>query len=91
MKRNHSARKGQSLIEYVALTALVAVVSIGAVRLFGSKVQRRLNQITGSFDHNIQVGLKVHNRIGNDDDGEDDGAGLPQPRGKTRGLPGGIF
>ncbi|MBI2606301.1 MAG: Flp family type IVb pilin [Deltaproteobacteria bacterium] len=91
MKRNRPARKGQSLIEYVALTALVAVVSIGAVRLFGSKVQRRLNQITGSFDHNIQVGLKVHNRIGNDDGEDDGGTGLPQPRGRARGLPGGIF
>ena len=72
-----------------------SIVSIGAVRLFGSKVQRRLNQITGSFDHNIQVGLKVHNRIGNDDNGDDDGPANPQPHGKTRGIripiPGGIF
>lgn len=53
-----SQQSGQGLVEYVALTALIAIVSIGAVKTFGGKVQKRLTQITTNFDNNIQQGLK---------------------------------
>ena len=56
MKKN----KGQGLIEYIALTALVAIVSIGAIRLLGGKVQKYLNRVSGNFEHNLQVGLKYN-------------------------------
>ena len=64
--------KGQSLVEYVALTALVAIVSIGTVKLFGGKVRTRLNQITNVFDRNIQQGLRSKvDTSGTDDTSEE--------------------
>jgi Flp pilus assembly pilin Flp len=65
---------GQSLIEYVALTALVAIVSIGTVKVFGNKVRTRLNQITTTFDRNIQQGLKAKRGI---EDESEDNSHLP--------------
>ncbi len=61
-------KKGQSLVEYVALTALVAIVCIGTVRLLGGKVKMRLNQVTKSFDKNVQYGLKTKQNKTTDDD-----------------------
>jgi len=70
MKKNlpvRSNQHGQSLIEYIAITALVAIVSIGAVKTFGSKVRTRLSQVTTSFDRNIQQGLKARPSSSYDD------------------------
>lgn len=76
--------RGQSLVEYIALTALVAIVSIGTVKVFGGKVRSRLNQITNAFDRNVQQGLKAHINIEESGDGGVTGLpGLPK-------LPGGI-
>ncbi len=57
MNRN---KKGQGLIEYIAITALVAIVSIGAIRVLGGKAQKYLNRVSGNFEHNLQVGLKYN-------------------------------
>ncbi len=67
---NNKNNKGQSLVEYIALTALVAIVSVGTVKVFGNKVQRRLNQITNTFDRNMQQGLKSRHSNNSDDDEE---------------------
>lgn len=75
MKKRNS-NLGQSLVEYVALTALVAIVSIGTVKIFGGKVRTRLNQITTTFDRNIQQGLKASSGKSShskDDDGDEGG------------------
>lgn len=79
-------QRGQSLVEYVALTALVAIVSIGTVKLFGSKVRTRLNQITNTFDRNIQQGLKKVPARDFAADDEDEDAGNDNPLR----LPGGF-
>lgn len=81
MKRKFTEKKGQSLIEYVALTALVAIVCITAVRSFGGRVQRRLNQISTSFEHNLQLGMKYNSNKA--DDGEDDAPGPRSNRGMS--------
>ena len=84
MKTAHSKQRGQSLVEYVALTALVAIVSIGTVKVFGSKVRSRLNQITNAFDRNVQQGLKVKaNRSPSDDDDDEN-------EGSQNKFPGGF-
>ena len=80
MKRKFTEKKGQSLIEYVALTALVAIVCITAVRSFGGRVQRRLNQISSSFEHNLQLGMKYNSNKA-DNDSEDDAPGPRSNRG----------
>ena len=74
---------GQGLVEYVALTALVAIVCIGTVKAFGGKIRTRLNQITNTFDRNIQQGLKARS---NSRSSQDDNDSLPLP-GRNRGLP----
>src|SRR5262249_48807339 len=87
--------QGQSLVEYIALTALVAIVSITTVKVFGGKVKSRLNQITTTFDRNIQQGLKAHaSRRSSDDEGDDEDnggwpGGIKLPRGirLPKGLP----
>ncbi|MGE4231854.1 MAG: hypothetical protein AB7F43_00860 [Bacteriovoracia bacterium] len=50
-------QQGQGLVEYIALTALLAIVCIGGIRVLGSKVRVRLNQITTTFDRTMQQGL----------------------------------
>lgn len=77
VKHHRETQRGQSLVEYVALTALVAIVSIGTVKVFGGKVRSRLNQITNTFDRNVQQGLKSKAREGSENSEEGD-------------LPGGI-
>jgi Flp pilus assembly pilin Flp len=85
--RTRRRQAGQSLVEYVALTALVAIVSIGTVKVFGGKVRSRLNQITNTFDRNVQQGLKSRSHKGSqseddDDDGDSDEGGGGRGRGK---------
>lgn len=85
--RNKNQR-GQSLVEYVALTALVAIVSIGTVKLFGSKVKSRLNQVTNTFDRNIQQGLKAKVSRETDNDNEDgENSALPSGVRLPKGFP----
>lgn len=74
---------GQGLVEYVALTALVAIVCIGTVKAFGGKIRTRLNQITNTFDRNIQQGLKAR---GHSRGSHNDNDSLPLP-GRKGGLP----
>ncbi|MEW6055367.1 MAG: hypothetical protein AB1540_02035 [Bdellovibrionota bacterium] len=85
MKKNQ--QRGQGLIEYVALTALVAIVSIGTVKLFGSKVRSRLNQVANTFDRNVKQGLKQRPMSSeSQEETEDGGSRLP----KGIRLPGGV-
>lgn len=86
MKTLKNRKRGQSLVEYVALTALVAIVSIGTVKIFGGKVRTRLNQITNTFDKNIQQGLNRSRAVADDGDDGDDEVRIP----RTIRLPGGI-
>ncbi len=89
MKRNRKI-SGQSLVEYVALTALVAIVSIGTVKVFGGKVRTRLDQITKTFDKNVQSGLHGRRTASSTEDDEEDADsdGPKFPRGFK--LPGGL-
>lgn len=43
-------QKGQSLIEYVILVALVALVSIGAAKALGTKISAKIKAITEQVD-----------------------------------------
>lgn len=88
-RNRRNRRLGQSMVEYVALTALVAIVSIGTVKILGSKVRSRLNQITNTFDRNIQQGLKAPGRMPNTGaEGSGAPGGFRFPTGLK--LPGGL-
>lgn len=93
MRRN--TERGQSLVEYIALTALVAIVSIGTVKTFGGRVRARLDQVTKTFDRNVQQGLHGRSRsAAYDDDGEDgddsNSRSVRLPGGLRLPLPGGF-
>ncbi|MBI2608755.1 MAG: hypothetical protein HYW47_04050 [Deltaproteobacteria bacterium] len=51
--------KGQGMIEYVILVALISVASIGIVSIFGHTVKAKLSQITAALQgrsaNHIQV------------------------------------
>lgn len=83
IKKNKN-QKGQSMVEYVALTALVAIVCIGTVKVFGGRVRSRMHQITNTFDRNVQQGLKAHHSgwddSGDSDDEDGDGQSFPFPK-----------
>ena len=51
--------RGQGLVEYVALTALVAIVCVGTVKVFGAKVTRHLNAVSNKFDQTVKKGLSA--------------------------------
>jgi len=44
-----SNQRGQSLIEYLLLTALVAIAAMGIVRLMGHSVSARLADVTNAI------------------------------------------
>ena len=49
-------KKGQSLVEYIALTALIAIVSITAVRALGGVVKTKMGSIKGQVSGILKVG-----------------------------------
>ncbi len=73
--RTQRSQRGQGLIEYLALTALIAVVCVGTVKFLGSRVKSRMVQITRSFDSAVQSGLRnrtVRAQQNDDDDSDND-------------------
>ncbi len=90
---SRSSQRGQGLLEYIVLTALVAIVCLGTVKTLGSKVKHHLTRASNTFDRTMRQGLS--NRSANTSTASDDNEGgegdsplaAPrQPRG-ARGLP----
>ncbi len=52
---NQGRRKGQSMVEYIALTALVAIVSITTVRALGNVVKTKMGSIKGQVSGILRV------------------------------------
>jgi len=50
-------QKGQSLLEYVILVALVAMVSITATKLLGKQINGKIEDIKEKIDSGIPVRL----------------------------------
>lgn len=44
-----AARRGQSMIEYAIICALIAVLAIGAVTLLGGAIRDQFTQIAGAL------------------------------------------
>jgi hypothetical protein len=69
-------------LEYIALTALVAIVCIGTVKTLGNKVKEQTDRVTLRFAAAMRVG-PAPARGGDSEEGDDDGAaqtggGLPR-------------
>ena len=58
-KKQHPWRSqsGQSLIEYVILVALIALVSVSATKLLGRKLNTKINEMRQAVDDGIPVRL----------------------------------
>lgn len=54
MKNN---QKGQSLVEYIILVALVSLVTVTASRTLGQKINTKINEIKENIDTGIPVRL----------------------------------
>lgn len=50
-------QKGQGLIEYVILVALVVLVCVGATKALGGKVHSKLKEIRDQIDEGVPVRL----------------------------------
>ena len=83
MNELRKKRRGQGLLEYIALTALVAIVCIGTVKALGNRVKTQVNRVTSSFDRAMRVGPATsRGATGDDDEGENNertpGPSLPR-------------
>ncbi len=87
-KRRLSRRiLGQGLVEYIALTALVAVVSLGAVKFLGTKVRTHIQGTANRFDRTLRTGLSARGHSNASDHDESTGdheTSSPLPRGRGR-------
>lgn len=45
--------KGQGLVEYILIIALVAVLAVGALKLFGGKIQDWFGRTSNQLDKEI--------------------------------------
>ena len=60
--KNKINDRGQSLIEYVILVALIALVSVSATKLLGKKISTKLNEVRSQIDSGIPVRLSPDGR-----------------------------
>ncbi len=56
MTSSRKRLQGQGLLEYIALTALVAIVCIGTMKTLGSRVKFQVGRVTKSFDSAMKAG-----------------------------------
>lgn len=61
MQKNKKKQKGQSLTEYLILVALVAISSIGIVRVLGQTTSTQLANITNALQGGKGKILKAEN------------------------------
>ncbi len=54
-KRAKQGTSGQSLVEYLAITTLIAIASLGSVKILGQKVKAHINRTTQSFDRTLKL------------------------------------
>jgi Flp pilus assembly pilin Flp len=50
-------QRGQGLLEYLILTALVALVCVGAAKLLGKKIQTKMKEVKNQIEEGIPVRL----------------------------------
>lgn len=50
-------QKGQSIVEYVILVALVSLVCVSATKVLGSKINSKINEVRKKIDSGIDVRL----------------------------------
>ena len=56
MKRKKN-EKGQSMVEYIILVALIALVAVTASKKLGVKIQSKMNEVRKALDSGVPVRL----------------------------------
>jgi Flp pilus assembly pilin Flp len=56
MKRFISGKKGQGMTEYILIIALVAILVLGAVKMFGGKIKDAFTKASSKVD-NVTQGM----------------------------------
>lgn len=54
-------QSGQSLVEYIILVALVALVTVSATKQLGTKINTKINEIKEKIDSGIPIRLQPRN------------------------------
>ena len=49
--------KGQSLVEYIILVALIALIAVTATKKLGVKIQSKMNEVRKAIDTGLPVRL----------------------------------
>ena len=75
--------QGQGLVEYIALTALVAIVSIGTIKVLGTKVRSHLNKVASSFDRTMKTGLRSRTANADATEENDDDPDVSRSQSRT--------
>lgn len=65
MKKMIKNQKGQGLIEYIILVALIAVTTIGVVKVVGKNVATQYENINRSLGAKNSQSLQIQNASGN--------------------------
>jgi Tfp pilus assembly protein PilE len=55
MKKNIRNQKGQALMEYVIVSGLIGIMSLVAVKQFGTVIQKRIQSMKSQIVENIEV------------------------------------
>lgn len=66
MKKVLKGKKGQGMVEYILIIALIAILVIGGVKFFGGKVKKSFR------DAGETISTEVNNSIDSKDDLRDD-------------------
>ena len=56
MKRKNK-EKGQSMVEYIILVALIALVAVSATKKLGVKIHSKINEVKRALDSGVPVRL----------------------------------
>ena len=50
-------KKGQGMVEYILIIALIALIVIVGVKMLGKKTQKAYNDSAGAIESNVQEGV----------------------------------
>ena len=54
--------KGQGMVEYILIIALIALIVIVGVKMLGKKTQKAYNDSAGAIESNVQEGVDTANK-----------------------------
>ena len=55
LKKNLKNQKGQGVMEYVILTGLIGIFCLGAVKKFGTRLDKRLDQMSEKITNEVVI------------------------------------